>query len=164
MAARVLAQCREQPFRTLGGIATGWGVLLTLVSLGDLVVENAAYALFDWTRQQSGYGEGRWGPYYLCSAVLSCSAFALSGYAVPRPSGPCQRAAVVGFALSVTLAVGTSVVAAVLIQAPTPTPHFWFYVIWLALPFASYVGLLLIPALILAGGWCGRRHASYQSR
>lgn len=160
LAATVCAQWRSHPILTLRGIAIGWVVLLAIVSQGDLLVEGAAGWLFDWKRQETGYAQGIWGPFYVCSVALSSLAFLLSGAAVTRSNRGTAFAALAGFAGSVILAVTISVGVVAVSFGPLPVPHFWFYVMWLALPFVARVGLLAIPAIIVLGGWLGMRPAA----
>jgi hypothetical protein len=56
----------------------------------------------------------------------------------------------------VWMMISGSVAIIAALARPTPIPHPWFYVIWLGLPVAGRLGLLLAPALTWMGGYYGR--------
>jgi hypothetical protein len=152
--ARASAEVRRRPVLVIRGVSVGWAVLLGFLGIFGPLCNTAAYWATGWTRAD-GYGTGDWSPFYVAAVVLSCGGFVLSGYAVARLHRPVVAAAILTFAASVLLAIAISVVA--VISKPTPVNHTWFFVIWTALPFASYAGFVLNPTLVLGGAWLALR-------
>jgi hypothetical protein len=144
-----LVQCRERPVHVWRGVVAGWTVLLAIFWLLGDYCDVVAFWIFGWTRAY-GYSTGDFGPFYGPAAILTCSGFVLSGYATTRWHRDGGFATIAAFSLSVLIAVAFSVAA--VISKPTPVNHTWFFVIWTALPFWSYVGFVLNPLLVAVGG------------
>lgn len=150
LTARV--QARRAPIRTLFGVGLAWLVLIGYFRVfGDFLAYSAARWLFDWS-VEVGYGAGDWAPFYKCAVVVSAVGFMLGGFAATRVHRS-AAAALLGFLLSLELAILVSV--SVVAAGPTPVPHTWFYAIWLALPSAHRIGLLVTPLAVLVGGSIG---------
>jgi hypothetical protein len=142
-----------RPVSTLLGVTLGWVVLVGFFRLfGDAISHSAAQWIFGWTVER-GYGTGDFGPFYACAWVVSLAGLVLSGFSTSRWCRTAWPAPLLGFVISLEVAVVASVVA---VRAqPTPVPHTWFYAIWLALPMWRYIGLVLMPFVVLLGGWFG---------
>ena len=154
MATVAVRQVLTSPGSVLRGVCIAWMVLLGFFAITGPLCNAVAYWTVGWTRTY-GYATGDFGPFYVAALVVSCTGFLLAGYAVARMSRTTPEGPVVSFALSVFVAIAASV--GIVLRGPTPVNHTWFFVMWTALPFTLYVGVLVNPALVLVGGWLGMR-------
>ena len=156
----VLREARVHPARTLLGVGFGWLVLIGFYRLlGEFLAHSAARWIFNWSIEV-GYGTGNFVPLYRCASVVSTIGFLLAGFATTRVRGSAAPA-LLGFVASLELAVIASVITVSF--GPTPVPHTWFYAIWLALPTAHRVGLVLTPLSVTVGGLVGMQHHPHKS-
>jgi hypothetical protein len=155
----VLEETRAYPARTLFGMSLGWLVLIGFYHLlGEFLTDSATRWIFNWSIE-IGYGTGNFVPFYKCASVVSTIGFLVAGFATTRVRGGAP--ALFGFVASLELAVIISVIAVSF--GPTRVPHTWFCAIWLALPTAHRIGLVLTPLAVTIGGLVGRRSRSYES-
>jgi hypothetical protein len=161
IALTTVRDVRSRPRQALAAMLVGWGSVLLFFTFGDGIANAPGKIIWNWTVEHGWDGFRAWWFGHVAGAgqqflAVSYFGFAFSGWIVGRFARPTL---VVAYATSVWAILSSVEAWFEYVNRPVIVPRTLFYALAPSLPFLWRSGLVLIPFVVLIGGFVGLRRA-----